>query len=95
MDIMRDYPGVMLCHTNFVEHSIVGNSFLPVLKIVPTQSSSKNDYISTHFDNLEFVKPNRNALKELHFQFKDLSGQFIEFDEPEKKKIILNFAVRM
>ena len=95
MDIMRDYPGVMLCHTNFVEHSIVGNSFLPVLKIVPTQSSSKNDYISTHFDNLEFVKPNRNALKELHFQFKDLSGQFIEFDEREKKKIILNFAVRM
>ena len=95
MDIMRDYPGVMLCHTNFVEHSIVGNSFLPILKIIPTQSSSKNDYISIHFDNLEFVKPNRNALKELHFQFKDLNGQVIEFDEREKKKIILNFAVQI
>ena len=95
MDIMRDYPGVMLCHTNFVEHSIVGDSFLPILKIVPTQSSSGNDYISVHFDNLEFVKPNQNALKELHFQFKDLNGRLIEFDEREKKKIILNFAVRM
>ena len=95
MDIMRDYPGVMLCHTNFVEHSIVGNSFLPILKIVPTQSLSKNDYISIHFDNLEYVKPNRNALKELHFQFKDLNGRVIEFDEREKRKIILNFAVQI
>ena len=92
MDVTHYQPGVMLCHTNFVEHSIVGDSFLPVLKIVPTRSGSPNDYISIHFDNLEFVKPNVEYLKELHFELRDLEGKMIEF--AEDRKVILNFVIK-
>ena len=92
MDVSHYHPGVMLCHANFVEHSIVGDLFLPVLKIVPTRSASPNDYISIHFDNLEFVKPSVEYLKELHFELRDLEGKMIEF--ADDRKIILNFVIK-
>ena len=93
MNIMYNYPGVMLCHTNFVQHSIAGNSFYPILKIIPTQTSSTGQYISVHFENLEFIDANAEYLKELHFEFKDIHGNFIDFDDD--RKIILNFVVQI
>ena len=88
-----NYPGVMLCHTNFVKHSIAGDSFYPILKIIPTQTSSKGEYISVHFENLEFIDANAEYLKELHFEFKDIHGNFIDFNDD--RKIILNFVVQI
>ena len=92
MNVMYNYPGVMLCHTNFVKHSIAGDSFYPILKIIPTQTSSTGEYISVHFENLEFIDANAEYLKELHFEFKDIHGNFIDFNDD--RKIILNFVVQ-
>ena len=93
MNVMYNYPGVMLCHTNFVKHSIAGDSFYPILKIIPTQTSSTGEYISVHFENLEFIDANAEYLKELHFEFKDIHGNFIDFNDD--RKIILNFVVQI
>ena len=93
MNVMYNYPGVMLCHTNFVKHSIAGDSFYPILKIIPTQTSSTGQYISVHFENLEFIDTNAEYLKELHFEFKDIHGNFIDFNDD--RKIILNFVVQI
>ena len=92
INVMYDYPSVMLCHANFVKHSIVGNSYSPILKIIPTETPSKDDYISVHFDHFEFIKTNVEYLKDLHFELRRLNGDFIEFDN--NKKIILNLVVK-
>ena len=93
INVMYYYPNVMLCYTNFVKHSIVGNSYFPILKIIPIETQSKNDYISVHFDHLEFIKTNVEYLKDLHFEFRHLNGNFIEFAD-NTKKIILNLVVK-
>ena len=92
INVMYYNPDVMLCYTNFVKHSIVGNSYFPILKIIPIETPSKDDYISVHFDHLEFIKTNVEYLKDLHFEFRHLNGDVIEF--VDNKKIILNLVVK-
>ena len=92
INVMYDYPNVMLCYANFVKHSIIGNSFLPILKMIPTRSLTKDNYISVHFDHLEFIKTNIEYLKDLHFELRRLDGTFIEF--ADNQKIILNCVVK-
>ena len=92
INVMYYNPDVMLCYTNFVKHSIVGNSYFPILKIIPIEKPSDDDYISVHFDHLEFIKTNVEYLKDLHFEFRHLNGDFIEF--VDNKKIILNLVVK-
>ena len=92
INLLYNYPNVMLCHANFVQHSIVGDSYCPILKIIPVETSSKDNYISYHFEYLEFVKTNVEYFKDLHIQLKNLNGDKIEFDN--NKKVILNIAVK-
>ena len=92
IDVMHDYPNIMLCYANFVKHSIVGNTYFPILKMIPTETPSEDKYTSVHFDHLEFIKTNIEYLKDLHFQLRRLDGNFIEFDD--NKKIILNLVVK-
>ena len=92
INVMYHYPNVMLCYANFIQHSIVGNSYLPILKIIPCNTLSDDNYISVHFDHLEFIKTNVEYLKDLHFQLRNLNGEFIEFED--NKKIILNCVVK-
>ena len=35
-DIYKLYPGVMICYANFVQHSIIGDKFYPIPRIIPT-----------------------------------------------------------
>ena len=92
INVMYYNPDVMLCYTNFVKHSIVGNSYFPILKIIPIETPSKDDYVSVHFDHLEFIKTNVEYLKNLHFEFRHLNGNVIEF--VDNKKVILNLVVK-
>ena len=92
INLMYNHPNVMLCHANFVQHSIVGDSYFPILKIIPTETLSSDNYISLHFDHLEFIKTNVKYLKDLHFQLKQLNGDFIEF--ADNSKVILNIAIK-
>ena len=32
IDIFKLYPGVMICYANFVQHSIIGDKFYPIIK---------------------------------------------------------------
>lgn len=93
INVMYNYPSVMLCHTNFVQHSIIGDSFSPVFKIIPTENVSFSNYISVHSENLEFIKTNSLYLKNLHFQLKNLDNELIEF--ADDRKIIINFVVKI
>ena len=92
INLFDNYPSIMLCHANFIKHSIVGNTYFPILKIIPIGSLSKDKYISVDFEHLEFIKLNVEYLKNLHFQLKHLNGDFVEF--ADNKKIILNLVVK-
>ena len=54
------YPGIMMCYTNFIKHSMVGSDFYPLFRTIPLadKSSREDEYISVHFDNFEFHKIN-------------------------------------
>ncbi len=87
------YPGVMICYANFVNHSVIGDEFYPVLKVIPLNRGEEEDnYVTTHFDNLEYVKCNTSRLDLLHFQLKRLDGESISFETNEK--IMMNLAIQ-
>ena len=92
VNVMFDYPNMILCYANFVKHSIVGNSYFPILKMIPIETPTKDNYISIHFEHLEFIKTNVEYLKDLHFELRQLNGDLIEFTD--NRKIILNCVVQ-
>ena len=62
------YPGVMIRYTNFVNHSVIGDEFYPVLKVIPINRGEEEDnYVTMHFENLEYIKCNTSRLDLLHF----------------------------
>ena len=86
---------VMVLYTNFVQHSIVGNNFYPILKIVPTnynKEKKEQDYTSIHFDHLEFIKCNVNYLDNMKFELRGLDGDLIEFGND--RRIVLNIVIK-
>ena len=92
-DLYALYPGIMMCYTNFINHSIIGNNFYSVFKMIPlSKINEKDNYISVHFENLEFQKCNTSRLDILHFQLKRLDGRYVDF--VNNKKILLNLAIR-
>ncbi len=87
------YPGVMICYANFVNHSVIGDEFYPVLKVIPINRAEEQDnYVTTHFENLEYIKCNTSRLDLLHFQLKRLDGELINFETNEK--IMMNLAIQ-
>lgn len=93
IDLNAIYPGVMICYANFISHSIIGNDFFPILKMIPLKrSEEKDNYVSINFENYEFLKCNTTRLDAMHFHLKRLDGEFIEFDT--NKKIIINLALK-
>ena len=73
IDIYKLYPGVMICYANFVQHSIVGDKFYPILRIIPTIGQSRqNDYSSINFEHLEFIKCNVDYLDNMKIELRRL-----------------------
>ena len=89
------YPGVMMCYTNFIKHSMIGSDFYPLFRTIPVAGISNQDdeYISVHFDNLEFHRINTSRLDSLHFQFKKINGDFVKFED-SSQKMIVNLSIR-
>ena len=89
------YPGVMMCYTNFIKHSMIGSDFYPLFRTIPVADISNQDdeYISVHFDNLEFHRINTSRLDLLHFQFKKINGDFVKFED-SSQKMIVNLSIR-
>ena len=87
------YPRVMICYANFVNHSVIGEEFYPVLKVIPLNRGEEEDnYVTKHFENLEYIKCNTSRLDLLHFQLKRLDGELISFETNEK--IMMNLAIQ-
>ena len=95
IDLYALYPGVMMCYTNFIRHSMTGGDFYPLFRTIPVADKSNRDdeYTSVHFDNLEFHKINTSRLDLLHFQFKRINGDFVKFEESDHKTIV-NLTIR-
>ena len=92
-DLNALYPGVIICYSDFINHSIIGGEFYSVLKMIPLRKTNEEDnYISIHFEHLEFLNCNTSRLDILHFQLKRLDGSYVDFVNNEK--ILLNLAIR-
>ena len=93
LDLLYLDPGVMICYANFVKHSVIGDEFYPVLKIIPINRDEEEDnYVTEHFEDLEYLMCNTTRLDLLHFQLKRLDGELINFETNEK--IMINLAIQ-
>ena len=95
IDLYALYPGVMMCYTNFIRHSMIGGDFYPLFRTIPVADKSNRDdeYTSVHFDNFEFHKINTSQLDLLDFQFKRINGDFVNFEDSSQKTIV-NLTIR-
>ena len=95
LKLCKQIPGVMVLYANFVQHSIVGNNFYPILKIIPTnynRETKEQNYTSMYFDHLEFIKCNVNYLDNMKFELRGLDGDLIEFGN--NRRIVLNIVIK-
>ena len=69
---------------------MIGSDFYPLFRTIPLADKSSRDeeYISVHFDNLEFHKINTSRLDLLQFQFKRINGDFVNFEDSSQKMIV-------
>ena len=95
IDLYALYPRVMMCYTNFTKHSMIGSDSYPLFRSIPVadKTSRDDEYISVHFDNLEFHKINTSRLDLLHFRFKRINGDFVNFED-SGQKMIVNLSIR-
>ena len=93
IDIYKLYPSVMICYAIFVQHSIIGDKFYPILRIIPTIGKSKHsDYCFIYFEHLEFIKCSVDYLDNMKIELRRLDGDLIEFnDEP---RVVLNIVLK-
>ncbi len=93
MDVYKLYPGVMICYANFVQHSIIGDKFYPIFRVIPTiGQSTQNDYCSIHFEHLEFIRCNVDYLDDIKIELRRLDGNLIEFNDD--RRVILNIVIK-
>ena len=93
IDIYKLYPGVMICYANFVQHSIIGDKFYPILRIIPTIGQSKqSDHCSIHFEHLEFIKCNVDYLDSMKIELRRLDVDLIEFNN--EQRVVLNIVIK-
>lgn len=94
IDLYALYPGVMMCYANFIKHSIVGDNFFPLLKMIPLKRIDEEDnYITIHFKNLDYKICNTSRLEKLRFELRRLDGEPIQFET--NQKMIYNLSFRM
>ena len=95
IEVCNQIPGVMVLYANFVQYSIVGNNFYPILKIIPTninQETKEQQYTSMYFDHLEFIKCNVSYLDNMKFELRGLDGELIEFGND--RRVVLNIVIK-
>ena len=77
----------------FVQHSIIGDKFYPIFRVIPTiGQSTQNDYCSIHFEHLEFIRCNVDYLDNMKIELRRLDGNLIEFNDD--RRVILNIVIK-
>ena len=86
------FPAIMMCYTNCIIHSAVGDELYPIFKVIPIKRNDTDKYTTIHFENVEFYKCNTTRLDMLHFQLKRLDGHIINFETHEK--LLINLCIK-
>lgn len=87
MDINRLKPEYLMVYANIIDHNIVGNKMVKLLRIVPLSKHKENTY-----DTIEFSKPEYHSLESTYFdsvdiEIRDHAGSLVNFID---KKNVMN-----
>ena len=66
-------------YTNIVNYMLVGNIYVPLLRILPTQQENRGKYITKHFLNRYYIPLNSNYIKQILIDMRDDQGNAIRF----------------
>lgn len=87
VDVNRLKPEYLMVYANIIDHNIVGNKMVKLLKIVPITKYKENTY-----DTVEFSKPEYHSLESTYFdsidiEIRDHAGCLVNFID---KKNVMN-----
>ena len=68
-------------YSNIVEPAIIGDSRVPILKIIPLNFSDPQRGHTVEFDNLEFSELSLFNFHSLHFEIRNHDGSFMSTDD--------------
>ena len=81
----------MYVYLDFVEHQLVGHSEVPLLRIVPTKSTT-DSAVAITYENPHYINLMRQDLSSVHCKVADASGESIKF---HSGKLILKLHFRL
>jgi hypothetical protein len=91
-DINKFRPQYMMIYTDIINQSVVGNSFSNLIKIAPVYHESTDAYKTQEFKNNEFHSLENTLIKQIRFQIRSHSGNYINFMEGSKIFVNLLFS---
>lgn len=82
-------PSYIMLYSDLIQPIPVSGIYMNILKIFPV-SPEEITYVIKEFKNPEYLMLNNYEVKEMNFQLRNHTGEFISFDENNRNPIILN-----
>jgi hypothetical protein len=82
-------PSYIMLYSDLIQPIPVSGIYMNILKIFPI-SPEEITYVIKEFKNPEYLMLNNYEVKEMNFQLRNHTGEFISFDENNRNPIILN-----
>lgn len=96
------HPRKLFLYANFVEPSINGSIFSPLLAIIPVQKDKRTvvDGTSSHYTTYEatqltYHKLSLNNFTQCHVEVRDEFGEYIRFQYPEETTFFIDLVVQV
>ena len=74
------FSSVFYIYSNIVENTIVGNSEVPILAVMNTNSMERRNTVANIIDNPRYIKLNTNFVKLIEIKICDSVGELISFN---------------
>lgn len=82
----------LFIYTNIVKETLVGNTYMPLLRTVPTLDKNRGTYVSKNYTDPHYLPLSSNYIKHITIDIRDDQGQNIKF---QSGKITVKLHFRM
>ena len=92
-NLEHSIPPWLILYCDVVKPTIVGHSYVPILKILPIEHKSGQNFsgIFYEFDSLEYFEIGINSFQTITFQLRMHDGNFVEFEGGGSVQLTLAF----
>ena len=78
VDVMRDYSTLWV-YSDIIEHQLVGDSSVPLLRTVPTTRDVSDEYVSWHYNHPDYVRVSKKHINTITIDIRSNAGEKVVF----------------